>query len=87
MPSPPVRARSALDLPALLAADFDADIFSKIKDLHTVANLVKRFIREVPAALLTQDQEDRMRAAMGTDCPDPIVARRPLSLTAALVPS
>lgn len=45
--------------------DFDADIFSRIKDVHTLANLIKRFIRDIPGSLMPHEIEDAVKQAMG----------------------
>lgn len=46
-------------------SDFDADIFTRIKDLHTLANLIKRFIRDIPGSVMPHEVEEAVRAAMG----------------------
>jgi hypothetical protein len=50
----------------LMASDCDFDFLTKVRDPHTVAGLLKKFIREIPGSLLTQESGEKFLAAVGT---------------------
>jgi len=48
-----------------LDKDFDTDILQKVKDPHTIAGILKRFIREIPGSLLTVELGEKFFAVNG----------------------
>jgi len=48
-----------------LDKDFDTDILQKIKDPHTIAGILKRFIREIPGSLLTVELGEKFFSVNG----------------------